>query len=378
MKSFTVTCMAARRMTAAAFCLAVAATACGSAAAEGWKDEFARLVDAANKEGALVLNSQPNQAARDFLQREFPKAYPKITLSMSVINTSEFVQRIRTERQTGNYLWDVSLAGPPTGFILAHDGILDPVLPEFVDPEIKNPDTWGGWNEAFVDNAAKYEFAMSKYIAGPWYDATKIPPAKVAAMGMQVLLDPSLKGKIMWHDPTTPGSGTSYSYLVNVKLGDEGLKKLIVDQKIAFVSQQFQVVEAMARGTAWIGMGPPVRSLIAPYTQATGVKADIRTFGNTPEVALEGIGGSGLFLFKNRPHPNATRVFINWLLSKDVQHDLAKALDQDSRRQDLASIAEPDSVPIKGAKYVAPQREDVAAAVQRTVNLIAEYRKLAQ
>ena len=365
-------------LVAQASVVAFAVTAAsGTAFAQDWKADFARIVDAANTEGSLILNSQPNQAARDFLNREFPKAYPKITLSLSVINTGEFVQRIRTERQSGKYLWDVALAGPPTGFILARDGILDPILPEFVDPAIKNPDTWGGWDQAFVDQDGKYEFAMSKYIAGPWYDALKIPPEKVAAMGMKVLLDPSLKGKIMWHDPTQPGSGTSYSYLTRVKLGDDGLKQLIVDQKITFVSQQFQVVEAMARGTAWIGMGPPVRSLIAPYAQA-GIKTDIRTFGNTPEVALEGIGGSGLFTFKSRPHPNATRVFINWLLSKDVQHDLAVALDQDSRRQDLPSIAQPDSVPIKGAKYVAPQREDVAKAVEDTVKLITEDRKLVQ
>ncbi len=357
--------------------LALLSATMGPALAQDWHTEFARIVDAANQEGALVLNSQPNQAARDFLLREFPKAYPKITLSLSVINTPEFVQRIRTERQTGKYLWDVALAGPPTEFILAHDGILDPVLPEFVDPEIKNPDTWGGWDQAFEDIAGQYVFAMSKYIAGPWYDALHISPEKVAQLGMKTLLDPSLKGKIVWHDPVQPGSGTSYAHLVRVKLGDGGLKQLIVNQKIVFVEEQFQVVEAMARGTAWIGMGPPVRSLIAPYAQA-GIKTDIRAFGTSPDVALEGIGGSALFLFKNRPHPNATRVFINWLLSKPVQHDLAVALDQDSRRQDLPSIAQPDSIPIKGAKYVQPQREDQQAAVQETVKLVGEDRKLAQ
>jgi iron(III) transport system substrate-binding protein len=345
--------------------------------AQDWKAEWDRTVAAANKEGTLVINSQPNQAARDFLTHEFSKAYPEIKLSMSVLPPGQFILRIRNEQQTNNYLWDVALAGPPSGFALAKEGALDPVEPEFIDPDIKNPETWDGWDSAFIDAQGKYVFAMSKYIAGPWYDALRIPQEKVAQLGMKVLLDPAYKGKVIWHDPTEPGSGTSYGYLVNQKLGDDGLKQLIVDQKVTFVAQQFQVVEAMARGTAWIGMGPPVRSLIAPYAQA-GIKTDIRTFGTSSEVALEGVGGSGLFIFKNRPHPNATKVFINWLLSKQVQHDMAVALDQDSRRQDLTSIAQPDSVPVKGAKYVTPQREDSASAVEATLKRIADDRKLSQ
>jgi hypothetical protein len=79
----------------------------------------------------------------------------------------------------------------------------------------------------------------------------------------------------------------------------------------------------MARATAAVGIGPPVRSLMGTYTKA-GVKTDIRSFGNSPDNYLEAIGGGALFLFKDRPHPNATRVFINWLLTKDMQYGMAR------------------------------------------------------
>lgn len=133
----------------------------------------------------------------------------------------------------------------------------------------------------------------------------------------------------------------------------------------------------MARGTAWIGIGPPVRALIAPYVQA-GVKTDIRNFGPTPDLALQEIGGSGLFVFKDRPHPNATRVFINWLLTKDVQYGLAKATEQASRRLDVPLTTAPDETPVKGATYLQPQREDATQALQSALALAAEYRKLAR
>jgi ABC-type Fe3+ transport system substrate-binding protein len=344
------------------------------AAAQDWHAEWQKTIDAANAEGSLILYSQPNQDARNFLLREFPQAFPKIKLSLSVVDSSEFVARIRTERRAGKNLWDVALAGPPGGIILSHDGILDPVLPEIIDPATKNPDLWGGWHGAFMDTAGQYVFAMAKFIAGPWYNALKIPPEKVAAQGLKLLLDPSLKGKIAWHDPVLPGSGTSYAYLLRVKLGDDAFKMLITDQKIDFVPQQFQVVDAMARGTAWVGIGPPVRSLIATYTKA-GVQADIRSFGNSPDNNLEAIGGGSLFIFKDRPHPNATRVFINWLLTRDVQYGMAKATEQASRRQDVPITTQPDETPVKGAQYVPPQREDVAPAVRQTVQFVTELRK---
>jgi ABC-type glycerol-3-phosphate transport system substrate-binding protein len=369
--------MSAMRPFAAWLLVGLLALGPETAAAQDWHTEWQKTVDAANAEGSLILYSQPNQDARDFVLHEFPKAYPKITLSLSVLDTPAFMARIRTERSTGKYLWDMALAGPPGGFLAEHDGFLDPVLPEFIDPEIKNPDLWGGWHDAFFDNAGGYVFAMAKFIAGPWYDALKIPPEKVATQGLRLLLDPSLKGKIAWHDPVLPGSGTSYAYLIRVKLGDDAFKSLILDQQVDFVQQQFQVVDAIAHSTAWVGIGPPVRSLMGPYSKA-GVKTDIRSFGNSPDNNLEALGGGALYVFKDRPHPNATRVFINWLLSKDVQYGMAKATDQASRRADVPVTTLPDETPIKGAHYVAPQREEIAPAVQQTVQFINEIRKAAR
>jgi iron(III) transport system substrate-binding protein len=357
--------------------LALAATPSFAQDADWQKADWQKTVAAANAEGTLILYSQPNQDARNFLLREFPKAYPQIKLSLSVVDSSEFVARIRTERSAGKYLWDVALAGPPGGILLSHDNILDPVLPEIADPATRNPELWGGWHDAFMDTAGQYVFAMAKFIAGPWYNALKIEPEKVAAQGLKLLLDPSLKGKIAWHDPVIAGSGTSYAYLLRAKLGDDALKTLVLDQKIDFVPQQFQVVDAMARGTASVGIGPPVRSLMGPYTKA-GVKTDIRSFGNSPDTNLEAIGGGALFVFKDRPHPNATRVFVTWLLSKDVQEGMAKATDQASRRQDVPVTTQPEETPVKNAHFVQPQREDVAPAVRQTVQLISEWRKAAR
>jgi iron(III) transport system substrate-binding protein len=342
------------------------------------KAEWDRTVAAAEKEGSVIINSQPNLVWRDFILKEFAKAYPKIELNFSIIPSAQFLARVRVERQTGKYLWDVAAAGAAAGFALYPEGAIDPLLPELILPEVKNPATWGGWDEAFVDSAKKYVFSMSAFVLAPYYNAAHVPPDKVAQLGLKVMLDPSYAGKTAWQDPAIAGSGQSYATLMRT-LGDDNLKKLLVDQKAKLFEQQQQVVDAMARATAWFGIGPSVAALIAPYVQAGAINpADIKPFGNKPEVSIISIGGNCLYVFNQRPHPNATRVFVNWILQKDVQDNLAKAIGQDSRRQDVPSVAPPDEAPIKGAKYSVPQREEAFAQLVADAKFVDELRKAAK
>jgi ABC-type Fe3+ transport system substrate-binding protein len=130
----------------------------------------------------------------------------------------------------------------------------------------------------------------------------------------------------------------------------------------------------MARGIAWVGIGPPVRQLMEPYVKA-GVKADVRPLGNTPETATSSFGGSTLNVFNKRPHPNATRLFVNWILSKDVQTRFAQGIELNSRRRDVASVLPPDQTPIPGAKYEVPGRESYEREIAEGLELIKQYRQ---
>ena len=287
------------------------------ASAQSWQDEWKRTVAAAEKEGTVVLNVQPNKRMRAYVQRAWAKDYPNIKLSMSVVPGRSFIARIKIERQAGKFLWDAGFSGAPGGFVLSKIGIVDPFLPVLVDPIVKDPKTWGGWDNAFFDKQKKYVFSVAGFLKSPFYDAKKVSPQKVAKLGLKTLLDPAYKGKIIWHDPAVRGSGRSFGYLLRARLGDDGLRKLIVDQKVKFAGKQHQITEALARGTHWIGIGPIVTSLLQPYVKA-GLKLDIRPFGNQPIVNEMSTGGSTLYVYNKRPHPNATKVFINWLLIPTV------------------------------------------------------------
>jgi ABC-type Fe3+ transport system substrate-binding protein len=342
--------------------------------AQDWKAEWDKAVAAAKKEGELVMNSQPNKAARSFILSQWAKTYPDIKLSLSVVPTSQLVARIRTERAAGQYLWDVSVSGATTGFELYKEGTIAELRPWFVLPDVKDPATWGGWHRVFFDEAGKYVFAISAALKSPYYNTAHVTQAEVDKHKLKLLLDPKYKGKFVWHDPTRPGSGQSFGYVLRKRLGDDGLRKLLIDQQAQIVPQQEMVVEAMARGTAWIGLGPYVGTLIKPYQKA-GLDVNVRAFGNDPEMTEQSIGGAGLYVFDRPPHPNATKVFVNWILSKDVQYGLAKVMLQDSRRLDLPSVAEPERVPLNGVAYIETQREEYLDEVEAASKFIAAIRK---
>ncbi len=344
------------------------------ASAQDWQAEWDKVVAAANAEGTLVLDSQPNIEMRKYVQEEWAKAYPKIALSVSTTPGTQFLARIRTERSVDKYLWDVSVSSVTTAYTLYHENVLDPLEPEFIVPDVKDPATWGGWDNVFMDKAGKYVFGMSAALKSPYYNTAQVSPDKIAQLGLKTLLDPAYKGKILWHDPLVSGSGQTFAYVLRTRLGDDALRQLILDQKIVFMAQQDQVVEAMARGVGWIGIGPFVRAHLEPYL-AAGVKMDVRAFGNDPSMNEMGTGGAGLYVYNKRPHPNATRVFVNWILSKDIQLGLAKATLQDSRRQDLPSVSEPERQPIKGTHYLETQREEHAQDLVDAIKFVGDVRK---
>jgi ABC-type glycerol-3-phosphate transport system substrate-binding protein len=130
------------------------------------------------------------------------------------------------------------------------------------------------------------------------------------------------------------------------------------------------MVDKMARGSYVMCLGPVMTGLLERYRKA-GLDIDIRPLGNTPEfAAYSNTGGANTIVIKDRPHPNATKVFLNWFLSKDIAARLGKTMGQDTSRVDVASQVPPGEARVAGAVYDEPQRESETAAMRASHELI--------
>lgn len=332
----------------------------GSARAQaaGWEQEWSATIAAAKKEGTVVCGCPLHPGSRQFLMTCWQQEFPDIKLDYTPATLPEWPARLEAERSAGKYLWDVMFSGPgPETYRLAHENVLDPLLPALILPDVKDPNTWGGWESAFYDTERKRMLSFWTQLNMPYYNAKFIPPEKAEKLGLKVLLDPEYKGKIVWWDPRFGGSGSNVAYFLNLKLGQDDLKTVLVDQSPLFLRDANALVERMVRGTAYISLGPNLDEGLVAYKNA-GVSYDIRPLGFTADVASISTGYGIAAVINGSPHPNAGKVFINWLLSKPIQDALAKAVTSNSRRVDVPPPFEGAPAPLAGQHYIELQREE--------------------
>jgi ABC-type Fe3+ transport system substrate-binding protein len=67
-------------------------------------------------------------------------------------------------------------------------------------------------------------------------------------------------------------------------------------------------------------------------------------------------GGNQVGLYTNAPHPNAARVFVNWMASKEGSEIYARALNMVPVRADIDASAfmPPEVIPKQGLNYFDP------------------------
>jgi len=346
------TSVCVRRVLCAALMLIVSSAV--ALAEEDWKQEWEKTLVAAKAEGQVIVGTAPRVDQRDFLQKQWKQDFPEIELSISIINTSKFIPAIIAERQAGKYLWDIWNSGPNRNLVGAN--LVDPLQAELILPEVKDPAIWGGWDNGFYDIERKYDLALANDLESPYYNAKLVSPDVVKAQGLKVMLDSAYKGKIVMFDPRVTGPGEPYlPFLINV-LGGDGLQKLFVDQEVVFVSNLNDAAQAIVRGKAVFAIAGRPQSDLASYYKA-GIPLDVRQIGNTPETAYLGTAGATVAVFNRRPHPNAARVFVNWIASRRIGELLSKATGYDSRRRDVPPL-DPNFAVISGAKYIESQRPE--------------------
>ena len=79
------------------------------------------------------------------------------------------------------------------------------------------------------------------------------------------------------------------------------------------------------------------------------------------------------FISKDAPHPNAAKLFANWLLMKDMQTKLSKATNYNSRRSDVPPAA-PQLVAPADAVVDSQSQEFIQKYQPPVTKLVREWR----
>ena len=331
------------------------ATQLGAATTESWE----KILAAAKREGKVVIIGPPVASHRGAILK-FEEAFPGIRLEFSGLAPAQFEPRIAKEREFQQYLWDVIVSGISSTVFTRQipAGWFDPVKPAVLLAEVSDDRKWlGGFDGGFMDKAKKFAYAFTLNVNRNIYVNRDIVP-ETEFRSVEDLLDSRWRGKVAWNGPRLRAAGSATFAHLRQILSDADLKRLLVDQQPVITSDIRQLAEWVVRGRYPIGIG--VSDTDLTRFQQEGVAHNVRPI----DLAIERVSPSwgGVMLMNRAPHPNATQVFLNWLLGQNAQKLWAETGGTNSRRLDVPP-GDPDTAPDakKLPKYLSASTEENAA-----------------
>jgi len=315
--------------------------------------KWEQLVAAANKEGKVVIYGRGAAEYVKVYRDHFQKAFPGIKVDY-VGGRSELSSRLITERRAGKYFPDLYVrSGGTLVKSLRAQGAFQSLRSALVLPEVKDTSKWFEGKHWYADKDEKYLllFAMAT-TTNIAVNTDLVDPKKLTSY--RDLLNPKWRGKIVSRDirGSGPGSGNVKYLYVNKDLGPSFLRQLYGEMGITFSRDMRQMIDWLGRGRYAILLFPTLRDVNRAREQ--GLPVEIVN----PKQMKEGYGvtsGGRQALFMNpAPHPNAAKVFMNWLLSREGQSAVEKVIGYPSLRTDTPTKKDlrQFTVPKEGADYM--------------------------
>ncbi len=314
--------------------------------------EWDKTLQIAKKEGKVVIYTSAGSTLRTAMQKGFKDSYG-IDVEFLSGRGEEITEKLRTERKAGLFLADLFIGGSTIPLVLMKPhGLLDnldtiPSLPEVTDPKV----WWGGglrWLDKEHTTLAFIGWALAPIAV----NTSIIKPEELTSYND--LLNPKLKGKIVIDDPTVSGSGSKVIGVMGSKIMNWDFVRELAKQEPVIERDIRVSVEGLARGKYAVAMG------VKPETVLEFKNAGSPLAWVIPKEGTYMTSGSGaIAAYSNRANPNASKVFVNWLLTKEGQTIFAKSYGVPSARLDVPTSDFDQLLILKpGVPYIRSDEEE--------------------
>jgi iron(III) transport system substrate-binding protein len=321
-----------------------------------WQQEWDKTVKAAEKEGKVVVWAVGGRLQRDWLADSFQKSYPKITVEF-LTRVDRAAPKIIAEQQQGLFLADIIVGGTNLVEALLPAGALDSIPPTLIHPDAKDQSKWVDGKFHWADDQQQQ---YSLLMRGEFLSLLAVNTKLADPAGFRSywdIVDPKWKGKIVMQDVRAPGpgGGGAVFFLLQPDLGEKFLRKLFGETNAATSTDRKQAIEWLARGRHAASVFPDSEDL--KRLQREGFPIKEIPWTQVKEGSAVSSGTHQLSLLKQAPHPNAAKVYINWLLSKEgqtaqVKHALSPSLRMDVPEEIVKEVMEPWERIQPGKKYI--------------------------
>ena len=338
----------------------IAALACGALlsvvgaaiAAPPTPAEWAAIEAAAKKEGQLMVYHNIRPQGAEALMQDFRKAYPAITAEQMRLGSAPLIERYSTEFAAGRNVADVMITFPDERVF---DGLKAGWMAEWTPPQAAGfPKEMNVENKMFAVNQAREAIVWN----------TQRVKAADAPKEWADLFDPKWKGKIGMNPPWRSVSVQSVVALWEDKLGIQNPAQKLKDLDVRFFEGSSGIIQAIIRGDVQVAelSDLPLNPMLE---DGAPIGFSYPKAGTTVTTGYVWAAGKA-------PHPNAAKVFVNWLLSAEGQKSLQTHGGLSATRpgtpplsQIPATAALPNTV--EGLTLIPPERQKKMIDEWRTV-----------
>lgn len=335
--------------------LLVASSARFVSAQVNWQAEWEKTSRAAETEGQVTLYGCCYEYER--VLEGFKKKYPKIKVTTMLGSGNQLSTRILSERRGDKYLPDVVSAGANT----LHDAlykakVLEPIKPALMLPEVLDSSKWYEGEHRYIDPEKRYIFAFvaNSQSGQVIYNTKQASPAEFKSFWD--LLNPKWKGRIASLDPTSFGMGAALQFFYyHPELGAPFLKKFYGEMQIVVSRDPRQMTDWLSSGKLPLCIRCNAGGEVEKAIQQKLPLAYLDT-ENWKEGGSSSAAGGTLGIPSRAPHPNAAKLLVNWLLSREGQMALQKLGRPDAHNSRRIDIPKDDVDPYnrldEGKKYL--------------------------
>ncbi len=258
--------------------------------------QWAAVEAVATKEGKVSIYHNLNPAGAELLANEFRKDRPGLDVEITRLGSAPLIQRFGTEFAAGRNIADVLITFPDERIF---DGMKAGWMAAWIPPELKN----------FLP-AANYDkqnmlFNIQTARETIIWNTQKIKAAD-APKEWADLFNPRWKGKVGMNPPWRSVSIQGVvAYWDKLGLGDTAAK--LKANNVRFFEGSGGIIQAVIRGDVYLA---ELTDLPLNTALADGAPIGF-VYPKSGTTLSEGY----VFVAAKAPHPNAGKVFTNWLLT---------------------------------------------------------------
>jgi iron(III) transport system substrate-binding protein len=328
-------------------------------------DDWSKVVAAARQEGEVIVWAQAGDQSRKFWKDAFEKDNPGITVRLfQASNSSERDTRVLRELDAGVFKADILVAGS-AGMVgrLKPAKAIQPLRP-LMRPDVLDGKNWLNGAPVWVDNDKQYVMIGDLPAGAPAIANMSIGENEIRSW--DDLLSPKYDGKIISLDPRQSGQAFAFSLFLytNPDLGPSYVEKFFKGGRVVFTPDQRQIAEWVDSGRMLLGFALRESEIAALLNVGGKIRVlPALVAGGVPQTVTVGSDSSlSIPNLDPLPHPNAARVYANWMFSKEGQQAMVDIEGLFSVRTDVDESRLPARVKqVPGVKYTNANSETLAA-----------------